>query len=197
MAKVINNKKKKEEVTKEDNNKLLDFYNLINENALHIETLLFTSKMLRTQNFSFIDKIKVYLQKYNSTLCVSCNNDAYTVVSLLNNMAYNAVNQALKVPFTPYQSAFLSKSTDAHSKLPIHELRKLLEGVLYNEKSKEEVNTPDCFDIRNDYDALLTYFKNRLNYFRFLTDKLDSFTIDTEKDMEVHDEIKAFIDKFG
>ena len=197
MAKTVNNKKKKEDEVKEDNIKLREFYNLINENALHVETLLFSSKMLNTQNFSFIDKIKVYLQKYNSTLCVSCNNDAYAVVSLLNNMANNAVNQALKVPFTPYQSAFLSKSTDAHSKLPIHEIRKMLEGVLYNEKSKEEVNTPDCFDIRNDYDELLTYLKTRLNYFRFLTDKLHSFTIETEKDMEVHDEIKGFIDKFG
>ena len=197
MAKVINNKKKKEEEVKEDNIELLEFYKLINENALHIETLLFSSKMLNTQNFSFIDKIKVYLQKFNSTLCVSCNNDAYTVVSLLNNMANNVVNQSLKVPFSPYKSVFLSKSTESHSKLPIHELRKLLEGVLYNEKSKEEVNTPDCFDIRNDYDNLLTYFKNRLNYFRFLTDKLDSFTIDTVKDKEVYDEIKGFIDKFG
>ena len=197
MAKTLNNKKKKEEVTKEDSNQLLEFYNLINENALHIETLLFTSKMLRTQNFSFIDKIKVYLQKYNSTLCVSCNNDAYTVVSLLNNMASNAVNQVLKVPFSPYKSTFLSKSSESHSKLPIHELRKLLEGVLYNEKSKEEVKTPDCFDIRNDYDELLTYFKNRLSYFQVLSDKLDSFTIETVKDREVYDEIKSFIAKFG
>ena len=197
MAKISNNRKKKEEEVKEDNIKLREFYNLINENALHIETLLFTSRMLNTQNFSFIDKIKVYLQKYNSTLYVSCNNDAYTVVSLLNNMAYNAVNQAVKVPFSPYKSTFLTKSTDSHSKLPIHELRKMLEGVLYNEKSKEAVTTPDCFDIRNDYDELLTYLKTRLNYFRFLTDKLNCFIIETMKDKEVYDEIKGFIDKFG
>ena len=195
MAKTINNKKKKDEV-KQDNINLLEFYKLINDNMLHVETLLFTSRMLNTQNFSFIDKIKVYLQKYNSTLCVSCNNDVYTVVSLLNNMANNAVNQSLKVPFIQYKSAFLTKSSDSHSKLPIHELRKLLEGVLYNEKSKEEVTNPDCFDIRNDYNDLLAYFKNRLNYFQFLTDKLNSFTIDTDKDKEVYNEIKEFINKF-
>lgn len=195
MAKTINNKKKKDEV-KQDNINLLEFYKLINDNMLHVETLLFTSRMLNTQNFSFIDKIKVYLQKYNSTLCVSCNNDVYTVVSLLNNMANNVVNQSLKVPFIQYKSAFLIKSSDSHSRLPIHELRKLLEGVLYNEKSKEEVTSPDCFDIRNDYNDLLAYFKNRLNYFQFLTDKLNSFTIDTDKDKEVYDEIKGFISKF-
>ena len=202
MEKDKNKRTKKVKSTQEvveimkDNEFLMEFYKKVNDNTLHIETLCFTSKMLMMNDFSMSDRVKVYLKKYNSLLCISCSNDAWTVVSLLNNMAYNAVNDDFKIDFPQYKSELLLNAGKTHSKLPLHDIKKLLEGILYNEKSKEEYNNSSCFDMRNDYDNLLEYFKNRLDYINSLIGKLNTFVIITEKDKEVYNEIKEFINKF-
>lgn len=198
MAKSINKKNptKKEEVKQEDNKDLSAFYALINDNILHVETLLFTSKMLTPGNSINIYKVKEYLTKHNSTLCVDCNKNADVVTSLLNSMAYKLVNPTLQIPFPQYNSAFLQQSNGKHTYLPLHEIQNMLEGVIFSEAQKEKLYNPDCCDLQNDYNNLLEYLKNRRTYSQFLTDKLNSFTINTSKDKEVYDEIERFINKF-
>ena len=193
MAKKIKQKEVVEQV--KDSIELHQFYNQINDNILHVTTLLMCYKMLRTHQFDLL-KLKQYLIKYNSTFCPQCGNNVDKVVCVLEKMAFTSIITDLLPSFPKYTNPIYNeKINQLHAAQSLCDIRFLLEGVLYQEKSKEIASGRDTA-AQVDYNNLLNYYNTRINYNQFLIDKLNSIPLNTEKDKEVYNEIKEFINKF-
>ena len=148
--------------------------------------------MLRTNHFDSL-KLKQYLLKYNSTFCPQCGNNVDKVVCVLEKMAVAAINDALLPTFPTYSNPiYTEKINQIHSKQSLCDIRFLLEGVFYQEKSKE-IAFGDKTVAQDDYNNLMRYYKERLNYSDFLMGEITKIPLTTEKDKGVFDEIKQFI----